>query len=77
LHRRSGRVPALPYPPSKQIDCTAVAASSKAKSIPFWKTKAVNPGGPEPFHKVFYGESFRGVVLSVPGRKTTLGEWRR
>ena len=21
LHRRSGRIPALPYPPSKQIDC--------------------------------------------------------
>jgi hypothetical protein len=33
LHRRSGRVPALPYPPSKQIDCTAVAATSKAKSV--------------------------------------------
>ena len=33
LHRRSGRVPALPYPPSKQIDFTAVAALSKAKSI--------------------------------------------
>ena len=33
LHRRSGRIPALPYPPSKQIDCTAGAVSSKAKSI--------------------------------------------
>jgi hypothetical protein len=26
----------------------------------------------EPFHKVFYGESFRGVVLSVPVEKRRL-----
>ena len=45
LHRRSGSIPGEPYPPSKQIDCTAVAVSSKAKKHPFWKTKAVNPRG--------------------------------
>jgi retron-type reverse transcriptase len=33
LHRRSGSIPGGPYPPSKQIDCTAGAVSSKAKSI--------------------------------------------
>ena len=35
LRWRSGRIPALPYPPSKQIDCTAGFVSGKAKiSIP-------------------------------------------
>jgi hypothetical protein len=33
LHRRSGSIPGEPYPPCKQIDCTAGAVSSKAKSI--------------------------------------------
>ena len=33
LNRRSGRIPALPYSPIKQFDCTADAVSSKAKSI--------------------------------------------
>jgi hypothetical protein len=33
LNRRSGRIPALPYPPIKHFDSTAGAVSSKAKSI--------------------------------------------
>jgi hypothetical protein len=32
LHRRSGSIPGEPCPPSKQIDCTAGAGSSKAKA---------------------------------------------
>ncbi len=45
LNRRSGRIPALPYPPIKHFDCTADADFGKAKSIHSGKTKAVNPGG--------------------------------
>lgn len=33
LNRRSGRIPALPYPPIKPFQCTAGAATGKAKNI--------------------------------------------
>ena len=32
LNRRSGRIPALPCPPIKPLDCTAAAVCSKAKT---------------------------------------------
>jgi len=39
LHRRSGRIPALPYPPSKQFDCKAGTVFRKEKSIHSGKQK--------------------------------------
>jgi hypothetical protein len=33
LNRRSGRIPALPYPPIKLPYCTAVAGNQKGKII--------------------------------------------
>ena len=45
LTRRSGRIPALPYPPIKLLHCTAVAPISTNKNHPLWKKTAINPGG--------------------------------
>ena len=45
LSRRSGRIPALPYPPIKLLHCTAVAPISPNKNHPLWKKTAINPGG--------------------------------
>jgi hypothetical protein len=39
LIRRSGRIPALPYPPIKHFDCTAGAVFSKEESIHSGKQK--------------------------------------
>ena len=44
LNRRSGRIPALPYPPIKHFDCTASAIAVKQKAS-ILVTTAVNPGG--------------------------------
>jgi len=33
LNRRSGRIPALPYPPIKRFHCTAASEIRKAKNI--------------------------------------------
>ena len=33
LSRRSGRIPALPYPPIKPLHCTAIADMHKSKII--------------------------------------------
>ena len=33
LSRRSGRIPALPYPPIKPLHCTAVAENHQSKTI--------------------------------------------
>src|ERR1035441_8395859 len=45
LIRRSGRIPALPYPPIKLLHCTAVAPISRNTNHPLWKKTAINPGG--------------------------------
>jgi len=33
LNRRSGRIPALPYPPIKPLQCTAASQTRKVKTI--------------------------------------------
>src|SRR5437899_2253695 len=45
LSRRSGRIPALPYPPIKPLHCTAIADMHKRKINPLWKKTALNPRG--------------------------------
>ncbi len=45
LNRRSGRIPALPYPPIKHFDCTAEAAHRQSEKASTLEAKAVNPRG--------------------------------
>jgi hypothetical protein len=70
LHRRSGSIPGEPYLPSKQIDCTAGAVSSKAKSIHSGKEsgKSRGPWGQSPHHNK---EHF---LLCLCGNKSA-GTW--
>jgi len=39
LSRRSGRIPALPYPPIKPSYCKAASGISKEQNHPFWSKK--------------------------------------
>jgi hypothetical protein len=44
LNRCSGRIPALPYPPIKQIDCTAGSVCCKEQTIHSGKNSAKSRG---------------------------------
>jgi hypothetical protein len=39
LSRRSGRIPALPYPPIKPFHCKAASRINKEQNHPFWSKK--------------------------------------
>ena len=44
LSRRSGRIPALPYPPIKPLHCTAIADMHKRKSSTLEENSAKSQG---------------------------------
>jgi len=45
LNRRSGRIPALPYPPIKPLHCTAVAEKHQSKTIHSGRKQRYRPSG--------------------------------